>query len=151
MNKKYYKFLATFLMLATLASCENGRSTKSLLSGTTSDQSVVNVNNGTHDSTRSFKTKVIPAVNNGPGFAIKDANNNGVRDDIDTLIKTKYSAVNDINAATQYARAVQQAVDANSPSQSDVNAIFTALTAAVDCASAQMGVDVRSTRYYYGC
>jgi hypothetical protein len=89
--------------------------------------------------TKALATNVIPTLNTDAGLTIIDANNNGVRDDVDALIRSKYTTTTHLSAATQYARAVQMAVTASAPSTSNIPIIATALVEAVDCAFAQMG------------
>jgi hypothetical protein len=126
MDKNAFKFMACSLALATLTACGGG----------SSSNPPPPIANGV---TKAFATNAIPKLNSDPGLAIMDTDNNGVRDDVDTLIKAKYTVPTDISAATQYAWAAQMGVAASSPASSDMPVIFTALTAAVDCAVAQMG------------
>jgi hypothetical protein len=69
-----------------------------------------------------------------------DADGNGVRDDVDALIRSKYTNPIHSRAATQYARAIQMAVSAaSSPSPATIQEVFTAVIDAVDCSTAQLG------------
>jgi hypothetical protein len=89
--------------------------------------------------TKAFNTGVVPTLNADAGLSINDTDSNGVRDDVDALIKSKYTVATDINAAIQFAKALQMTVSASSPAPADVPTIATATIQAVDCATAQMG------------
>jgi len=119
---------AFLVATAMLSGCGGGGSSSSSSPETTSE-----------GVTKALNTGVIPTLDAGTGLSINDADSNGVRDDVDALIKRKYTVATDINAATQLAKALQMAVSASSPAPADVPTIATATTQAVDCATAQMG------------
>lgn len=125
---------------AALTACGSGSSSSTPPPNSSGDAPPPNTDTVASGVTKALATNVIPSLNNATGLAITDANHNGVRDDIDVLIKAKYMTSAEINAATQYARAAQMEVSSNPPVASDIPKIFAAITASVDCAAAQMGL-----------
>lgn len=129
--KKTYGYLMLYsVVLMALAACENNSMDDIYLR-------VADAN--TIRATNIPTKKPITTLNRDPGLTIVDVDKNGVRDDIDTLIRQTYTLVTDVRAATQYAKAVQMEVAPRSLEPSDAAIIFTALISAVDCAVAQMG------------
>jgi hypothetical protein len=97
------KSVLSVLILAGVAACSDSSSPS-----------------GGASSTRTDKAKV-PIIENEdltPGLRGIDADNNGIRDDIDRLIAKKYSASPQIKkAAQQYAWTLQKALDATTRAQ----------------------------------
>ena len=88
--------------ITVLVGCSGGSSSSSSVPETTSE-----------GVTKALDTGVIPTLNADAGLSIKDTDSNGVRDDVDALIKSKYTVTTDISAATQFAKAMQMAVSAS--------------------------------------
>jgi len=95
--------------------------------------------------TKALASKVIPSLNSDAGLTIIDADKNGVRDDVDALIKSMYTTETDLRVATQFAQAIQMNVSAPSPKPESIPTIAAAAEAAVDCAFDQMGPARSST------
>ena len=133
---KAFKFISFSFALATLVACgEYPASNLSLPITSTSTNGV----------TKAIDMNPTQKLNIDSGFVIIDSDKNGVRDDIDELIRAKYTLPTDISAATQYAQAAQMGVASSSPAPLDVPIIFTALNSALDCAVAQMGLSGAAT------
>ena len=107
---------------------------------TPSNSSLPITSTSTNGATKISKINSTQKLNIDSGFVIIDTNNNGVRDDIDELIKSKYTVPTDISAATQYAKAAQMGVAAPSPAVSNISGIFKASMEATACAVGQMGI-----------
>ena len=133
-RRNYYLTLGVALAV-NMSACSGGGSSASDNGPTT----VTTVETAASGVTKALSSNVIPTLNSDAGLSIKDADNNGVRDDVDALIKNKYTLPAQIAAATQYARAAQMATAASAPTSSAVTNIAAAMTQAVDCAVAQMG------------
>ena len=135
LQRNGFNLTLSVALAASLGACSGGGSSASDSGPTT----VPEVETAASGVTKALSSNVIPTLNSDAGLTIKDIDNNGVRDDVDALIKTKYTIPAQIAAATQYARAAQMATAASAPASSAVTNIAAAMTQAVDCAVAQMG------------
>jgi hypothetical protein len=110
------------LLLTSLAAC----------SGSSGGETTA-VNTGGNSTPPPVAQRIIDNEDLTPGLKGVDANNNGIRDDIDRLIAQKYSATPELQkAAEQKARALQKSMEATTRQQA--LAAGDGIMRAADCA-----------------
>jgi hypothetical protein len=113
---------ACLLLLISLTACSGGGGSGSTVTAT-----------GSTPTPAPAGQRIIDNEDLTPGLKGVDANNNGIRDDIDRLIAQKYSATPELQkAAEQKARALQKSMEATTRQQA--LAAGDGIMRAADCA-----------------
>lgn len=87
------------------------------------------------------QTGAIPDLDRSPELAGRDSDGDGVRDDVEVYIETRYEPGPPQSAAGQFARTVQQAVEINPADAAAVKALSVESARAVKCIFASFAAD----------
>lgn len=90
----------------------------------------------------------IPKLERGDSLAGTDANNNGVRDDIENYINKKYSEPKQRAAVIQTAKAMQKIMSADTNNIIEVKAINIEISKAFNCVDTQFTDDSKEVNYF---
>ena len=126
-------FVATALMAAVLSACGGGGG-----STTPTEPSQPQLTDA--QKIAALETAgTLPTLDRSASLTGTDADGNGVRDDIDAIIRQRYTAAPQKAAATQYAAVVQSELTVNLTDMNAVKALSARSARAINCLATQFG------------